>query len=211
MNNNRMREINDVNVQIAVDGAPLANRRRMPARHEDGKGGRMDLAANNVTMIAINVSLSGAAQPGSVQKAKADFDGLFYQALGGSTFERNDRARLNELTAKHREGLTNEADRTAFDNVVGAFNDSWGGKKFGKEDWARFNARVAGLSDVTAPVAQAPAAVPTSAAAPVVAAPEPQVPASLTHEYFDKYYAPLYEGDVARANEVRKDLHDMQT
>jgi hypothetical protein len=213
MSNDKTREVSNVNklqTVLVEQGAPQRN--YYAARREDGKGGRLHEAANNVTMIAINVSLSGApAQNGSVQKAKIDFDGLFNQAKQGLKFDHNDRARLNQLTTKHREGLTNEADRVAFDRVTDAFNQSWGGKQFGKEDWARFNARVAGLGDAAAPVAQAPAAAQPAPAAPAVAA-------SSTNEYFDKYYlgtsfvgASLYGNDTDRANKVREDLNRMQT
>lgn len=220
MSNNRTHRANNLgeaNAQTALGGFRPFARGRMPARYEDGKGGSsaMDRAGGNVTLVAINVHLSASSgqQPGSVQKAKTDFHGLFNQAQGGTIFDRNDRSRLNDLAAKHREGLTNEADRTAFDNVMQAFNDSWGGKKFASEDWARFNAKLAGLRDVApAPVAPTPAPAP----APVAAQPAPttavkETPAELTHEFFDNKYAYLYEGDVARMNAVRKDLNDMYT
>jgi hypothetical protein len=217
MSNNRTRGISDIhNVQVAVAERAMPGKNPYSARWGDGKGfRRMDSAANNVTTMIININLSGPAQPGSVQKAKSDFDGLFNQAFGGSKFDHKDRARLNELTAKHRESLTNEADRAAFDKVTDAFNQSWGGKHFGQEDRARFNARVAGLSDVAATAAQAPAAAP-AAAPPAPAA--PAVAASSTNEYFDKYYlansfvgASLYGNDTDRANKVREDLNRMQT
>jgi hypothetical protein len=187
------------------------------ARVEDGKGfRRMDSAANNVTMVSINISLSDpAAQSASHNKAMVDFPKLYHKAMKGSKFDAEDRGRLDKLVAQHRESL-NLGDRAAFDRVFDAFNQSWGGKDFGDKDWDRFYKKTASLAHVPVPAAPVPAA--PAPAQPAAAPAAPAVAASSKNEYFDKYYlansfvgASLYGGDTDRANKVSEDLNRMQT
>jgi hypothetical protein len=155
MSNNRTREIsfNDLNVQLDMIEQRMPRRNLYSARREDGKGGRIAAAANNVTMVSINISLSDpAAQSASHNKAMVDFPKLYHKAMKGSKFDAEDRGRLDKLVAKHRESL-NLGDRAAFDRVFDAFNQSWGGKDFGDKDWDRFYKKTASLAHVPVPAA----------------------------------------------------------
>jgi hypothetical protein len=217
MSNNRTREIssfNDLNVQLDMIEQRMPRSNVYSARREDGKGGRIAAAANNVTMVSINISLSDpAAQSASHNKAMVDFPKLYHKAMKGSKFDAEDRGRLDKLVAKHRESL-NLGDRAAFDRVFDAFNQSWGGKDFGDKDWDRFYKKTASLAHVPVPAAPVPApAQPAAATAaqPVAAAAVP-VSGELSR-YFDKYYlgtsfvGPSLYSNQDRANKVLEDLN----
>lgn len=118
---------------------------------EGEKFAKEDWARFNNQVAALRSDPVAMGASGSVDKAVAGFNTLFYQCKNGVVFNADDRRRLNERTQQYRAGL-NSSDQATFDKVVTAFNQSWKGKLFGNDDWGRFYTNVATMRNEPATV-----------------------------------------------------------